>query len=193
MSFNSFYRDIDDKIEKLTTYDSATSRYVEKPYNAGEAQLWGVELEVKKSLASLIDGLGVWGNATFQNSTLTNSQSDFHGVIGETPDYLFNIGADHSYTPYRLTYGIAYRYNGGFDDPIDQSGIEKSQQGYGVLDMYASKRLDSTFKLSLNLKNITGMTIETTSKQYNNGTLVITQADDENSEPQILLTLEGRW
>lgn len=193
ISLTTFYRDIDDKIEKLTTYNTLTSRYVEKPYNAGEGELWGTELEIKKSLSSLINGLGVWGNLSVQNSTLQNSQNSFRGVIGETPDYLFNLGLDHSYTPYRLTYGLAYRYNGGFDDPIDQSGIEKSQEGYGVLDMYITKRLDSMFKVSMNLKNITTSTIETTSRQYNNGILTLTQVDRENSEPQFLFTLEGKW
>ncbi|HEX5709840.1 MAG TPA: TonB-dependent receptor [Sulfuricurvum sp.] len=191
VSLNTFYRNIEDKIEKLTTLES--TRYVERPYNAGEAQLWGVELEVKKSLATLLNGLGIWGNATVQNSTLENTQTGFNGVIGETPDYLLNIGLDHAYAPYRLTYGAAYRYNGGFEDPIDQSGIVKSQKGYGVLDLYATKRLDSTFKLSLNLKNITSTTIETTSAGYSGGVLNVYQVDKLNSDPQILLTLEGKW
>ncbi len=191
VSINSFYRNISDKIEKLTMFESG--RYVERPYNSGEAQLWGIEIEAKKSLSMLLDGLGIWGNATMQHSTLENRQIGFNGVIGETPDYLLNIGVDHTYAPYHLTYGAAYRYNGGFDDPIDQSGIKKSQSGYGILDMYATKRLNSTFKLSVNLKNITSTTIETASSGYSNGTLNVSQVDKEKSDSQILLTLEGKW
>lgn len=191
VSLNAFYRDIDDKIEKLTTVEAG--RYVKKPYNTGEGKLWGVELEIKKPLTHLIDGLGMWGNLTLQNSTLHNTQNGFNGVIGETPDYLLNIGLDHTYAPYHLSYGVAYRYNGGYDDLINQSQIEKSQKGYGVLDMYVSKRLDSTFKVTMNLKNLTTDMIETTSKQYNNNVLEVTQNDFEHSQPQILLTLEGKW
>lgn len=192
VSLNTFYRDMKNKIEKLTRFDG--TRYVEKPENSGEAQQWGVEVELKKQLGTLIEGLGIWGNTTVQNTALQNTASGFHGVIGETPSYLLNFGVDHTYAPYRFTYGAAYRYNSGFDDPIDQSGIVKSQKGYGVLDVYASKRLDSTFKLSLNLKNITREMIETTSSRYDTiGNLIQTQIDKENSRASVLLTLEGKW
>lgn len=192
ISLNTFYRDIKNKIEKWTRFDG--TRYVEKPENSGEAQLWGAEVEVKKQLSTLIEGLGIWGNATVQNTALQNTASGFHGVIAQTPSYLLNFGADHTYAPYGLSYGAAYRYNGGFDDPIDQSGIVKSQKGYGVLDVYATKRLDATFKLSLNLKNITRESIVLTSSRYDtSGNFIQTQIDKENSRASVLLTLEGKW
>jgi len=191
VSASGFYRDIKDKIENLTTLESG--RYVKKPYNAGTGKLWGMELELKKPLSTILEGLGIWGNTTFQNSTLHNTTSGFTGVISETSDVVANIGIDHSYTPYRLTYGVGYRYDGGFDDPIDQSGIEKSQKAFGGLDMYATKKLDSTFKLTLNAKNITSETIKTTSNRYSGGALVQTQTENENSKTQFLLTLEGKW
>ena len=192
VSLNTFYRDMKNKIEKLTRFYG--TRYVEKPENSGEAQLWGAEVEVKKQLGALVEGLGIWGNATVQNSALQNKANNFCGVIAQTPSYLLNLGIDHTYAPYGLSYGVAYRYNGGFDDPIDQSGIVKSQEGYGVLDVYASKRLDSTFKLSLNLKNITREPIVLTSLRYDTlGNLIQTQVDNENSRASVLLTLEGKW
>ncbi len=201
VSMSGFYRDIDEKIEKLTycldadqnEVSCVLGRYVQKPKNAGEGKLWGVELELKKPLTSVLQGLGIWGNATLQNSTLHNNTTGFTGVIGETSGVVANIGIDHSYAPYRLTYGVGYRYDGGFDDPIDQSGIEKSQKAFGVLDLYATKKLDSTFKLTFNAKNITSETIKTTSNRYVSGALVQTQIENENSQPQFLLTLEGRW
>lgn len=192
VSLNTFYRDIKNKIERLTRFNGG--RYVEKPENSGEAQLWGAEAEVKKQLGSLVEGLGIWGNMTVQNTALQNTVSGFRGVIAETPAYLLNFGVDHTYAPYRFTYGTAYRYNGGFNDPIDRSGIVKSQHGYGVLDVYATKRLDSTFKLSCNLKNITRKRIETTSSRYDtSGNFIQTQRDKESSRASVLLTLEGKW
>jgi outer membrane receptor for ferric coprogen and ferric-rhodotorulic acid len=180
------------KIEKWTRFDG--TRYVQRPENSGEAQLWGAELEVKKQLGEWVEGLGIWGNATVQKTALQNTVSGFSGVIAETPAYLLNFGVDHTYALYGLSYGAAYRYNGGFDDPIDQSGIVKSQNRYGVLDVYATKRLDSTFKLSLNLKNITREPIETTSSRYDtSGNLIQTQRDKESSRASVLLTLDGKW
>ncbi|MDP3301039.1 MAG: TonB-dependent receptor [Sulfuricurvum sp.] len=192
VSLNTFYRDMKNKIEKWTRFEG--TRYVQKPENSGEAQLWGTELEVKKQLGEWVEGLGIWGNATVQKTALQNTASGFSGVIAQTPLYLLNFGADYTYAPYGLGYGAAYRYNGGFDDPIDQSFIVKSQNRYGVLDVYVTKRLDSTFKLSLNLKNITREPIETTSSRYDtSGSLIQIQRDKESSRSSVLLTLDGKW
>jgi len=76
---------------------------------------------------------------------------------------------------------------------MDESGVAESQKGYGTLDLYATKRLSPTYKLGLNVKNITQESIKTTTKRYSSGVLSETQIDHENSEPQVLLSLEGRW
>jgi len=189
VSIGGFYRMIDDKIEKLTTWDG--TRYVERPENAGEGKLWSLEVELKKSLEMYVSGLGLFGNATFQHSSLVTN--GVKRTIKGTSDYLYNIGIDHTLQPYRLTYGAAYRYVGGYDDPIDENGISESQKGYGTLDLYATKRIDSTYKIGLNLKNITSSTITTTSKRYVAGVLNETQIDKENSNFHFLFTLEGKW
>lgn len=189
VSISGFYRDINDKIEKLTTLEGG--RYVQRPYNSGEGKLWSLELEFKKTLDSYVSGLGVFGNATFQNSSLISN--GVTRTIKGTNDYLYNIGIDHTLKPYRLTYGAAYRYVSGYDDPKDESGIAESQEGYGTLDLYATKRLSPTYKFGLNLKNITQESINTTTKRYSGGVLSSTQTDSENSQMQILLSLEGRW
>jgi len=191
-SVGGFYRTIDDKIEKMTTFDG--TRYVKRPYNSGKGDLWGIELEFKKSLGDYVEGLGMFANSTFQNSSLTNTASGFKRPIKQTSNTLFNLGFDHTLKAYRFTYGTAYRYVGGYDDPVDENGISQSQKGYGALDLYLSKRIDQTFKLQLILKNITRTTIETTSSVFDGtGTLSEIQIDKEHSKPQILLTLEGKW
>ncbi|MFZ2890119.1 TonB-dependent receptor plug domain-containing protein [Sulfuricurvum sp.] len=189
MSIGGFYRDISDKIEKLTTLESG--RYVERPYNVGEGKLWSLELELKKSLDMYVKGLGIFGNATIQNSSLVSD--GVKRTIKGTNDYIYNIGVDHRLSMYHLTYGAAYRYVSGYDDPIDARGVAETQEGYGTLDIYAKKRLDSTYKLGLNLKNITQETIQTTSKRYVSGVLNETQIDNEKSRFHFLVTLEGRW
>lgn len=189
MSISGFYRDINDKIEKLTTLEGG--RYVQRPYNSGEGKLWSLELELKKSLDSYVSGLGVFANATFQNSSLVSN--GVKRTIKGTNDYLYNIGIDHTLKPYRITYGAAYRYVSGYDDPSDESGVAELQEGYGTLDLYATKRLSPTYKFGLNLKNITQESINTTTKRYSGGVLSATQHDHENSQIQVLLSLEGRW
>lgn len=186
-----FYRNIDDKIEKMTLLDG--TRYVMRPYNAGQGHLWGFELELKKSLNAYVEGVGVFANATFQNSSLTNTATGFKRPIKQTSNLLYNIGLDHTLKAYKFTYGAAYRYVGGYDDPVDENGIDQSLRGYGTLDLYASKRLNQTFKCQLNIKNITRSAIMTTSNYYDTTDTLIAQMDKEYSKPQILLTLEGKW
>jgi outer membrane receptor for ferrienterochelin and colicins len=199
VSLGGFYRDISDKIEKRTQCEDSNGnlvacnlgRYVERPYNSGEGKLWSLEFELKKSLDSYVSGLGIFANATVQDSSLVSD--GVKRTIKGTNDYHATVGIDHRLSAYRLTYGAAYRYVSGYDDPIDQSGVAESQEGYGTLDLYASKRLDSTYKLGLNLKNITQESITTTSKRYVGGVLSETQIDNEKSRFHFLVTLEGRW
>ncbi|MDP1785501.1 MAG: TonB-dependent receptor [Sulfuricurvum sp.] len=187
-SIGGFYRSIDEKIEKMITLESG--RYVERPYNIGQGNLWGIELELKKSLDSTVAGLGLFANATVQRSSLTNTATGFKRPIKETNDYLYNIGVDHTLASYKVTYGAAYRYVSGYDDPLDENGITEAQKGYGTLDIYLTKRLNTTFKLTANVKNITSETIETVSSDDNTGKMQIDQA---HSRPTFLLTVEGKW
>ncbi|MFA5214844.1 TonB-dependent receptor plug domain-containing protein [Sulfuricurvum sp.] len=192
MSLGGFYRNIDNKIEQMTVLEG--SRYVMRPYNSGQGTLHGIELELKKSLSNYVEGVGMFANATFQNSSLTNNTTGTKRPFKQTSNTLANIGLDHTLKRYNLTYGTAYRYVGGYDDPLDETLISQSQKGYGALDLYASKRIDKTFKFQLNLKNITRTTIENTATVYNNsGVVTERQVDNERSKPYVLLTLEGRW
>lgn len=193
VSIGGFYRNIDDKIENVIKLDSSTSRYTQTPENAGQGSLWGLELEVKKSLSEYVEGLGVFGNATVQDSSLKNTETGMTRPIKQTSNFLSNIGVDHTLKAYKFTYGAAYRYVGGYDNQMEYQ-LSQLQKGYGALDLYVSKRLDKNFKCQLNLKNITSTMIETTSNMYDDaGTLTGTQLDKIHSKPQILLMVEGKW
>ncbi len=192
-SIGGFYRTINDKIENMVRFNSVSGRYEQTPQNAGEGSLWGVELEIKKSLKEYVEGLGVFANATLQDSSLTNTLTGVKRELLQTPNLTCNLGFDHTLKASDMTYGAAYRYIGGYDDPQEYY-ISQSQKGYGTLDFYANKRLDKTFKLQLNVKNITSTTVETTSRIYDTlGAITQTQVDKEHSRPQVLLSIEGKW
>jgi len=193
-SVGGFHRDIQDKIENITYLDTTTNRYIQKPQNAGNGKLWGLEMELKKSLSSYVNGVGIFANATLQNSSVTNDVTGEKRPIKQTSKLLYNIGVDQTLKEYKLTYGATYRYAGGYDDPVDANQVSSTQKGYGTLDFYATKRIDKTFKFQLNLKNITSATMETSSNSYDAlGAITKTQIDKEYSKPQIILSLEGKW
>ncbi|MDO9208556.1 MAG: TonB-dependent receptor [Sulfuricurvum sp.] len=192
-SIGGFYRNIDDKIENVVRFNSVSGRYEQTPENAGEGSLWGLELEFKKSLKEYLEGFGIFANATLQDSSITNSISGVKREILQTANVTYNLGFDHTLNSSQVTYGAAYRYVGGYDDPQEYL-ISQSQKGYGTLDFYANKRIDKTFKLQFNVKNITSATVETTSHLYDtSGIITQTQIDKERSKPQVLLSIEGKW
>lgn len=192
-SIGGFYRSIDDKIENMIRFNSTSGRYEQTPANAGEGSLWGVELELKKSLKEYVEGFGIFANATLQDSSLTNTLTGVKREILQTPNFTCNLGFDHTLKASEITYGAAYRYVGGYDDPQEYF-ISQSQKGYGTLDFYANKRLNKTFKLQFNVKNITASTVETTSRLYDaGGAITQTQVDKEHTKPQVLLSIEGKW
>jgi len=192
-SIGGFYRTINDKIENAIRFNSVSGRYEQTPENAGEGSLWGLELEVKKSLKEYISGFGLFANATLQDSSITNTLTGVKRELLQTPNFTCNLGFDHTLKGSEITYGAAYRYVGGYDDPQEYF-ISQSQKGYGTLDLYANKRLDKTFKLQFNVKNITASTVETTSRLYDaGGAITQTQVDKEHTKPQILLSIEGKW
>ncbi|ADR35122.1 TonB-dependent receptor [Sulfuricurvum kujiense DSM 16994] len=192
-SIGGFYRTIDDKIENAIRFNSVSGRYEQTPENAGEGSLWGLELEFKKSLKEYISGLGLFANATLQDSSLTNTLTGVKRELLQTPNFTCNLGFDHTLKASEITYGAAYRYVGGYDDPQEYF-ISQSQKGYGTLDLYANKRLNKTFKVQLNVKNITASTVETTSRLYDaGGAITQTQVDKEHTKPQLFLSIEGKW
>lgn len=190
-SIGGFYRNIDDKIENIIQFDPVSGKYVKKPENAGRGSLWGMELELKKSLNDYLDGFGVFANATFQNSSMTNTLTGVKREILQTPNYLYNIGFDHTLKAYDVTYGAAYRYVGRYDDPVEYS-ISQSQRGYDTLDLYASKKINKTFKCQLNVKNVTESTVRTASGFYDSVDGYV-QTDREYSKMQVLFSIEGKW
>jgi len=192
-SIGGFYRTINDKIENAIRFNSVSGRYEQTPENAGEGSLWGLELEFKKSLKEYVEGFGIFANATLQDSSITNTLTGVKRELLQTPNFMCNLGFDHTLKGSEITYGAAYRYVGGYDDPQEYF-ISQSQKGYGTLDLYANKRLNKTFKLQFNVKNITASTVDTTSRLYDTaGAITQTQVDKEHTKPQVFLSIEGKW
>ena len=99
--------------------------------------------------------------------TLIKLASDTYSYINSaftqanTPSYTANFGFDHPISVIKTTYGFVYKRNGGYQDPMDQERIIRQQKGYDTLDFYATKRLNSSYKLTLNVKNLTQTQIQT--------------------------------
>jgi hypothetical protein len=180
LSAGVYYKDIDKPIESVTRLTNEGSRRIYN-VNSKSAELWGVEVEVRKNLSFLGEGqalenLYLSGNATFNwtkvtaYSTSRNEEGGYdtykadRPMAGQSP-YAYNLGID--YTGERLGFGISYNASG---DQYLTVGLnynaEEIRMPYSVTDVQVSWKFLRSKKLELRAygKNI----FDTPFKTYNN-------------------------
>lgn len=186
---NTYYRDIQDKIQNETSLDT-NSFYYTKPKNVGKANMYGLELDGNIKLDEISQGLSIYGNLSFFEGKYTENGKEKD--LKDIPEYAFNIGFDKRIDAYGLTFGAAYNKLGkmkGYED--EKEKIEKERT---MIDIYALKKINNMLNLRLSGKNITEVQkhkLETT--YYDSGRPKKIKTEIEESEYSIILTLEGRF
>lgn len=126
-AFSAFYKDFTDPIE-LTFFESAPSQLT--PRNLGSAEVYGVELELRKKLGFISESLNNLKfnfNASLIESSLTMFEAEFNRRVlaaregesienerelqGQSP-YLINAGFDYTNEDLGLQAGMFYNVQG---------------------------------------------------------------------------------
>jgi iron complex outermembrane receptor protein len=156
LSANFFARSFEDKIE-LTTQLEGT-RYVATPRNAGDGELYGVELEGRLPMHMIgLPDLTLWANGTTMKSELTDQQTGQTRRFAEQPDLITNIGADYYVRAWRTTFGLGYNRTYAYSQDIEQVDGTSQHTSFSNLDrLDASVRiaLDSNAVLTLSASNL---------------------------------------
>ena len=178
ISAGLYHKSIQDPIEAVTRIaEDGGSRYIHT-VNSKNAKLWGVELEIRKSLSFLgegkaLDNLFLSGNATFNDTkvvsivNLDGSGGTYEAdrpLYGQSP-YAYNLGMD--YTGER--FGASVRHNASGDQYILVGytyDAEEIRMPYATTDAQLSWRFlpGKNLGLKLNIKNIFDAVYQT----YNN-------------------------
>ncbi|MEW6594573.1 MAG: TonB-dependent receptor [Thermodesulfobacteriota bacterium] len=187
---NLFYRDISDLIESVTTQEGA--RYVSRPQNVGDAELWGAELDLSRRLDFLgLPNLTVRGNYTWLDSEVKPASGGTRSMK-EVPDYIANIGFDQDLPAWGVSFGAALSILG----PIDsETATEvKHEDRKELLDLYVRKELGKNWQVSLTAYNVLEDDKYSEKTVLNtNGTVKESEKLLETSARTFLLTLQTRW
>lgn len=182
---NLVVRQIDDKVQRLSQLESG--RYVERPYNVGQAHETSVVADFKTKLASL-PALTLRGNAstsrlTVEDNTLSSRQ--------ESPRHSGNLGFDYEHAPWKLTLGGNLSLNSRFSRDINAS-TQQTQRARQQFDIYAVRKLDRKLSLRLTIDNVTRAGQGYDTVDQSGGSVVSLEEDRLRGVRSVFLSIEGK-
>ncbi|MGE5490691.1 MAG: TonB-dependent receptor plug domain-containing protein [Actinomycetota bacterium] len=193
VGFSLFRRWIDDQVQRLTQLEGG--RWVERPYNVGDAVLNGGVADFKLKgdafgVAALSD-LTLRGNYAVTHTRLVNPVPGLGA--GEGPRRSWNLGFDYDFPAWRLTLGGDYGYTSALDRESSAT-LRQTQGARRQIDIYALQKIDRQLSLRLSVKNVTRATRGYDLRETDGaGNLLRQEHDLEKTVPTVLLTLEGKW
>lgn len=196
LSLNFYNRDVADYIEKTEKLEG--TRYVQRPYNAGDAEFWGTEFELTKQLLRNTHyDLTVKLIHTEMHGRVSNIKTGKTNEVKDMPERITNLGVDWRHTPTRWAAGLSINYTPEFErSSLNDDGVLETKQRNEALlvDMYISKAVNDYVDVRLIGKNLTSIEkSEYTAKFKADGTVNTLEDKAELSEPTVYLTLDSRF
>ncbi|MBI1886833.1 MAG: TonB-dependent receptor [Nitrosomonadales bacterium] len=187
---NLYMRSTEDFIERRVQLEGA--RWVDRPYNEGQALHWGWELDGKLRT----DNLG-WKGATLKaHLTLPHAQVDdtrlgIQRMARDTPKYVFSTGLDESLPKLRSSYGFSIQLSGRSETDIagEQHGLTRAR---ATVDAFWLYTLTPQFKLRISGQNLLAADTEQETR-YLSGNNIWQLRTTEGGTRTIRAILEGRW
>jgi len=196
LGINFYNRAVSDYIEQSTKLEG--SRFVKRPYNAGDARFKGIEIDWR--LPVMRTGghsISLVGNHSEMRGKLDYAAIAGSGDVKDLPPRVTNLGFDWRYSPSQLTGGMSlnlqptYTTRGQNDDGVTEM---KTRNASKLLDLYVGKSFGPLAEIRLIAKNILSVDKEEETRQYTAaGVLSKRESKIETSEPTILVTFESRF
>jgi iron complex outermembrane receptor protein len=186
---NAYLRETQDFVERRVAQEGA--RWVERPYNEGDAQHWGIELDGKLKA----DALGFAGASLRSHLTLPYGRVDDRRLAisrapRELPSFIWTFGYDQNLPSLASTAGVLLQRTGPIrtDIPSEQWAETGARS---VLDAYWVRKLDRMTNLRFTLQNILGEDFTRTARYWSAGQQW--QLGSADSQPRaFMITLEGK-
>lgn len=193
---NLYNREIKAFIQKATLQEG--TRFVERPFNAGDARFYGAELDWRVPL--LHKGpheLTLTGSHAELRGEVSNAKTGGKDAVKDMPRRVTNLGLDWRHRPSKWSGGFAFNYQPGFTtDTVNPNGVReiKRRNASTLLDLYVTKVFSPLAELRLTAKNVLSVSKdEATTKFKANGTFDTAEQKIERSKPTIFLTFESRF
>ena len=196
VGFNLYNREVKDFIQKATLQEG--SRFVERPYNAGDARFWGAELDWRVPV--LHKGpheLTLIGSHAELRGEVSNARTGGKAAVKDMPPRVTHLGLDWRHLPSKWSAGFAVNYAPAFTaDSVNPDGVRevKRRNASTLLDLYVSKVFSPKAELRLIAKNVLAVRKEEATTKFNaNCTFNTAEAKVESSKPTIFITFESRF
>ncbi|MFN3751859.1 MAG: TonB-dependent receptor plug domain-containing protein [Thiobacillus sp.] len=190
LGVNAFLRDVSDRVEKRTERE-ANGRFVERPVNVGDAEIWGLEFDARPTLAVVgLPDLRLRFNYTRLYSEARDAKSGLATRIKDQPPYVYNVGFDWK-LPRGWALGANYNYTPTFlKNPAEPTkpDFEPDQR---LLDAYVAKKLTKTATLRVSGANLLDFVKDKDKREVNNaGVLTKRTLEAERGGPVVFVALE---
>lgn len=190
VGLNAYVRDTSDFIERRTVLEGA--RWVERPYNEGDARHWGVEIDgkIKGELIGLAGG-SLRTHLTLPRATVEDRRLGVSRAAREVPSYVWTLGYDQTLSSLASNAGVLLQQTGKTKTDVPGE-LWAENKARSVLDAYWVRKVSRSVNLRLTLQNILGDDSRRTVRAYSGGQ--DWQLGSLDKQPRsALLTLEGKW
>lgn len=193
---NLYQRRVEDFIEKQTLQEGA--RFVKRPYNAGEAHFWGVELDwrwpVWRNGAHRLD---VTGNQSWMNGRVEYANQPSNGDVKDMPPRVTNIGINWTHQPTHWSAGLNLNLQPRFTtDGLNEDGVRevKTRAASTFFDVYVTKIFSPLAEVRLIARNVFGVDKEERTRKFKaDGSFDSHEWKIERSHPTLMATFESRF
>lgn len=190
ISANVYVRATSDFTERRLAQESG--RWVERPYNEGDALHWGAELDGKINT----EQWGIAGGTAKAHLTLPNAKVDDKRLgitrdARDTPKYVVSMGWDQNIPKWQSSLGVSLQLSGRSetDIPGEQKAFTEAR---AFLDAFWLYKLNPRFNLRVSAQNLLDEDMRRQNRYINAGDEWKLLANDFGYRT-VLLSVEGRW
>ena len=195
LGINTYLRHTRDFVERRTLWEGG--RWIDRPYNEGDARHWGLELSAKLSGESpWLQGLiGRQGSVRAQFTLPRGRVHDT--LLGETravrdlPRYSLSLGYEGSLPQWQSTWGFQWQHQAAVRTQVPGE-VLATTRARNLLDAHFVRRLTPALNLRLSAQNLLGANTWRTATSSQGGQSWAFTSNDAGQRTWMLM-LEGKW
>lgn len=187
---NVYIRSTSDFIEHRVQQEGL--RWVDRPYNEGDALHYGLELDGKLRTDRLgWKGATVKAHLTLPHAEVDDKRLGITRMARDTPRYILSMGLDQNLPQLKSSYGVSLQVSGRSSTkiPDEQVGFSESR---ALLDAYWLYKLSPKFNLRFSGQNL--LKADTRNQNtFVEGSNRWQLNSNDIASRNVMITLEGHW
>ncbi|MCH9813061.1 MAG: TonB-dependent receptor [Epsilonproteobacteria bacterium] len=202
---NIFHRSVKDKIEHkyLSVNEVEDDGEIETGGrytfdNVGDGKVYGFEFDSSFPLSFIgVPSVNLFANYTYLDSEIDDPFTGKSRRFNDQPEYVYNVGLNHTLKPWNLSYGVSYQKRG---ESTYEDAVTTEVTSYDAnLEAYVEYKVSKDMTLRLTGDNLLDADVTENMKNYDS--LADKLANDvdsyetqvERAGPVFMLTLSGNF